>query len=323
MASRPVWTGTISFGMVSIPIRLVPAVRRKNITFNRIDDRTLARMRRREVSELTGEEVPSEHIAKGFDLGGGRYLVVTDDDLAPLAREKSKEIELEAFVPTEDIDPVMFDASYLVLPDKAAKPYALLASAMAGGRRVAVGRFVMRQKEYLAAIRSDGTHLMLSTLVFPDEVVDAGSVEEFDTLELVEVGERELAMAKSLVDALSESFDPTRYVDEYRLSVEAILDRKAVGLAPLPIDAPRERSNVIDLAAALEASLIEAQAARVRHPAGPAVLSVPDLQDDSPHETTIAKNARTAGPAKKAAARKPSATAAEPSSAKARVRKSA
>lgn len=267
MAARPVWTGTISFGMVSIPIRLVPAVRRKGVTFNRIDERTLSRMRRREISEASGEEVPSEHIVKGFDLGGGNYVVVTDDDLAPLAPAKSKEIELESFVPTEDVDPLMFDSSYLVLPDKNVKPYALLASAMAGSDRVAIGRFVMRQKEYLAAIRSDGVHLTLSTLVFPDELVDVATVEEFDALDDVEVGDRELMMAKSLVDALSEAFEPERYVDEYRVAVEAIIERKAAGAAPLELEVPAVKAQVIDLAAALEASLRNAQAARGRHPA--------------------------------------------------------
>jgi DNA end-binding protein Ku len=272
----------------------------------------MARMRRREISEATGEEVPSEHIAKGFDLGGGRYLIVTDDDLAPLARAKSKEIELETFVPTEEIDPVMFDASYLVLPDKTAKPYALLAAAMAGGGRVAIGRFVMRQKEYLAAIRSDGTHLTLSTLVFPDELIDIGSVDEFDTLETVEVGERELSMAKSLVDALSESFEPARYVDEYRLSVEAIIQRKAAGAAPLQIEAPTQKSNVIDLASALEASLLEAQASRVRHPTGRAASSMPNTPSAGPKKRPVAKTAKAAPPAKRVSTKSVPAKAAAP-----------
>ena len=248
--ARPVWTGAISFGMVSIPIRLMPAVSRKNVTFNRIDDRTMARIRRREVSEATGEEVPPEHIVRGFDLGGGNYIVITDDDLSPLAPAKSREIDLDMFVPESDVDPVMFDASYHVIPDKVAKPYALLASAMAGSGRVAIGRFVMRQKEYLAAIRSDGTHLMLSTLVFPDEVIAAESVDEFETLESVELSEKELTMAKSLVEALSDDFDPERYTDDYRMAIESIIDQKAAGRAPLPVEAAAPKAMVIDLACA-------------------------------------------------------------------------
>ena len=150
--------------MVAIPIRLVPAVRKKSISFNQLDDRTMSRIRYRKVSEETGEEVPSEHIVKGYDLGGGSYVLVTDEDLAPLQPTKSKEIDLETFVPESEVNPMMFDASYLVLPDKNVKPYALLADAMAGSGRVGIGRFVMRQKEYLAAIRSDGTHLTLQHL---------------------------------------------------------------------------------------------------------------------------------------------------------------
>lgn len=172
-------------------------MKRKSIAFNQIDDQTMSRMRLRKVSEATGEEVPSEHIVKGHDIGGGNYVLITDDDLAPLAPEKSKEINLETFVPIADVNPLMFDSSYLIVPDKTAKPYALLASAMAGGGRVGIGRFVMRQKEYLAAIRSDGSHLTLSTLVFPDELVAVGSVDGYETLGDVEISSKELAMAKS------------------------------------------------------------------------------------------------------------------------------
>ncbi len=208
--ARPVWTGSISFGMVSIPIRLVPAVRRKSISFNQIDDQTMSRVRYRKVSEATGEEVSSEHIVKGYDMGGESYVLITDDDLAPLQPAKSKEIDLDTFVPEADVNPLMFDSSYIIVPDKNAKPYALLANAMAGSGRVGIGRFVMRQKEYLAAVRSDGTHLTLSTLVFPDELVEVESTDGMETLDEVEITNKELLMAKSLVDALSEDFQPAQ-----------------------------------------------------------------------------------------------------------------
>jgi DNA end-binding protein Ku len=263
---RPVWTGAISFGMVAIPIRLVPAVRKKSISFNQLDDRNMARIRYRKVNEESGEEVPSEHIVKGYDLGGGSYVLVTDDDLAPLQPVKSKEIDLETFVPEADVNPMMFDSSYLVLPDKNAKPYALLADAMAGSGRVGIGRFVMRQKEYLAAIRSDGTHLTLSTLVFPDELVEPASVEEYAELEDVEISDKELKMAQGLVEALSDDFQPGQYTDEYRTGVERIIEEKAAGRTPVFEAEAAPRAAVIDLAAALEASLAEARAAKQRHP---------------------------------------------------------
>jgi len=264
--ARPVWTGSISFGMVAIPIRLVPAVRRKSISFNQLDERSGSRIRYRKVSEATGEEVPPEHIVKGYDLGGSNYVLLTDDDLAPLAPAKSKEIGIESFVPIDDVDPLMFDSSYLVLPDRNAKPYVLLAEAMAGSDRVGIGRFVMRQKEYLAAIRSDGKHLTLSTLVFPDELVKPSSVEEFDELEGVKVSTKELQMAKGLVDALSDEFEAGQYVDEYRKAVEQVIEDKAAGRTIVYEEEPKSTGTVIDLSAALEASLAEARAAKDRHP---------------------------------------------------------
>ncbi len=252
--------------MVNIPIRLIPAVKRKGISFNQLERGTLSRIRYRKVSEATGEEVEAHDIVKGYDLGGDNYVVVDDDDLAPLAPAKSKEIGLETFVPAADISPLMFDSSYIVLPNKTAKPYALLAKALAGSDRVGIGKFVMRQKEYLAVIRSDGEHLTLSTLVFPDEMVGIDSVEEFEELEGIGVSDRELMMARSLVEALSEEFEPTAYVDEYRQAVERIIADKAAGRAITVAEAPARKAAVIDLASALEASLRDAQAARVRHP---------------------------------------------------------
>jgi len=265
--ARPVWTGAISFGMVSIPIRLMPAVKRKSISFNQLDDQTMSRIRYRKVSEATGEEVSQDHIVKAFDMGAENYILVTDDDLAPLAPAKSKEINLETFVPSEEVNPMMFDSSYLVVPDKTAKPYALLATALEGSGRVGIGRFVMRQKEYLAAIRSDGTYLTLSTLVFPDELVDQQSIDGFETLDDVHISDKELLMAKSLVEALSEDFDPDQYQDDYRLAVEKIIEQKAAGKVPVFEAEPEKKATVIDLAAALEASLRDAQAARSGHPA--------------------------------------------------------
>jgi DNA end-binding protein Ku len=302
---RPVWTGSISFGMVAIPIRLVPAVRKKSISFNQLDDRTMSRIRLRKVSEATGDEVPSEHIVKGYNLGGDSYVVITDDDLAPLQPKKSKDIGLDTFVPEADVNPLMFDSAYLVLPDKNAKPYALLAEAMAGSGRVGIGRFVMRQKEYLAAIRSDGTHLTLCTLAFPDELVAPSSLEEFEELEDVEISDKELKMAAGLVEALSDDFQPEQYVDEYRAGVERVIEEKAAGRTPVFEEEAAAPAAVIDLAAALEASLAEARSAKKRHP--------------SATSTSAAKKTR----ASKAAAVKEAEAEEAPKARKTRARKSA
>ncbi|HEY4331280.1 MAG TPA: Ku protein [Ilumatobacteraceae bacterium] len=297
--ARPVWTGAISFGMVSIPIRLMPAVKRKGISFNQLDDQTMSRIRLRKVSEASGEEVPQEHIVKAYDTGAENYVIITDDDLAPLAPAKSKEINLDTFVPIEDVNPLMFDSSYVIVPDKTAKPYVLLANAMAGSGRVGIGKFVMRQKEYLAAVRSDGTYLTLSTMVFPDELVDVETVEGMEALDDVDISEKELGMARSLVEALSEEFEPTQYVDEYRVAVEKIIEQKAAGKVPTVVAEEPKKAMVIDLAAALEASLREARDARTGHPSATSLKAVED------------KAAKKA-PAKKAAAKKPAAAKAAP-----------
>lgn len=294
--ARPVWTGAISFGMVSIPIRLVPAVRKKSISFNQLDDQTMSRIRYRKVSEATGEEVPSEHIVKAFDMGAENYILITDDDLAPLAPAKSKEISLETFVPVDDLDPLMFDASYLIIPDKTPKPYALLATAMAGSGRVGIGRFVMRQKEYLAAVRSDGTYLTLSTLVFPDELVDIATVDGFEALDDVTISDKELLMAKSLVEALSEDFQPSDYRDEYRIAVEDIIEQKAAGKTPVFEDAPAARATVIDLASALEASLRTAKEARAHHPTATGHQALKSVTNK---KTAISKKATATAATKK------------------------
>ena len=294
--ARPVWTGAISFGMVSIPIRLVPAVHKKSISFNQLDDQTMSRIRYRKVSEATGEEVPSEHIVKAFDMGAENYILITDDDLAPLAPAKSKEISLETFVPVDDLDPLMFDASYLIIPDKTPKPYALLATAMAGSGRVGIGRFVMRQKEYLAAVRSDGTYLTLSTLVFPDELVDIATVDGFEALDDVTISDKELLMAKSLVEALSEDFQPSDYRDEYRIAVEDIIEQKAAGKTPVFEDAPAVRATVIDLASALEASLRTAKEARAHHPTATGHQALKSVTNK---KTAISKKATATAATKK------------------------
>jgi DNA end-binding protein Ku len=258
--------------------------------------------------------VPSEKIIKGYDMGGGSYVIITDDDLAPLHPAKSKEINLETFVPEEDVNPLMFDSSYIIVPDKTAKPYALLANAMAGSGRVGVGRFVMRQKEYLAAVRSDGTHLTLSTLVFPDEMVEVESVEGMDALDDVEISNKELLMAKSLVEALSEEFEPGQYQDEYRLGIEKIIEQKAAGKTPVFAEEPQEKAKVIDLASALEASLRSAKEARSSHPSATSIESAPTK-----------RGAATKAAPKKAAAKKPAATTTAKAAApkKAAARKSA
>lgn len=265
---RPVWSGTISFGLVAIPVKLYSAVNSKSIAFNQLDDRTMERIRLKKVSASTGEEVPPEHIVKGYEISDGNYVVVDMDELEPLLPVPTKTIDLEEFVDLDEIDPVFYNSSYVLAPDKITKPYALLARAMEDGGKVAIGRFVMRTKQYLAAIRSVEGRLMMSTMVFADEVVAPQSIPGLEEVEDEVLTEREMTMAISLVESMSGPFEPEKYHDTYREEVLALIERKADGLGLEPVETTAPAANVVDLMAALEASVNAAKAARTRHPAG-------------------------------------------------------
>jgi DNA end-binding protein Ku len=264
--ARPVWSGTISFGMVAIPVRLVSAVRRRSVSFNQLDAETMSRIRYRKISEATGEEVPPDRIVRAANLGGDNYVVVTEDELAALAPERSREIVIESFVPAGEIDPMMYDSSFHVTPDALIKPYALLASVLEGSNRLGIGRFVMRQREHLAAIRSVDGKLRLSTMVFADELVSPDELDEFDALEQVQLSQPELDMARTLLEAMSDAFHPERYADEYRAAVDTLIEDKAAGQTPVRPAKSDQGPQVVDLAEALEASLNAAQTAKGRHP---------------------------------------------------------
>lgn len=273
---RPVWTGTISFGLVAIPIKLFHAVSKKSVSFNQLDDRTMTRIKLKKVSADSGDEVPDEHIVKGYEISKGRYVVVDPDELEPFIPSATKSIDLEEFVDLDEIDPVYFDSSYIVAPDRTPKPYALLARAMEAANKVAIGRFVMRNKQYVAALRAVDGALLMSTMVFADEVVPVGSIDELQTVHDVDVSDKEVRMAEALVASLSAEFEPSKFRDEYREQVLDLIERKAAGEefeAPAPAAAA---PAVVDLMAALEASVKAAKEARKRHPAGgPEVLEAP------------------------------------------------
>jgi DNA end-binding protein Ku len=267
---RAIWSGAVSFGLVNIPIKLYGAVSRKTVSFNQLDSRSGARIRYKKVSAADGEEVPSEAIVKGYELSNGSYVTVGDDELASLDPEASRTIDIEEFVDLADIDPLFYDAAYFVAPDKATtKPYALLTQAMEESGKVGIARFVMRSKQYLCAIRPKDGALVLSTMVYADEVNDPTEIPEIADLEDVELTKKELDMARQLIASLSADFDADKFEDTYRNQVLDLIQRKAAG--DTEIVAPPEvmsEDKVVDLMAALEASVKEAKAARGRHPAG-------------------------------------------------------
>lgn len=265
---RATWSGAISFGLVNIPIKLYTATSRQTVRFNQIDVRSGSRIRQKRVSEADGSEVSPEDIAKGYELASGRYVIVSEDELAALDPEASRTIDLVEFVDQASIDPIHYDASYYLAPDQATvKPYALLLRAMTDSGKVGIARFVMRGKEYLCAIRPQGDKLVLNTMLYADEIRGADEITELDGLEDVELSSKEVAMASQLIESLDADFDPSEFHDTYREKVLDLIERKASGEeSVVETPSPVEAETVIDLMAALEASVAEAKRSRGRHP---------------------------------------------------------
>ncbi len=264
--ARPVWSGTISFGLVAIPIKLYNAVRRQSVSFNQLDERNMARIRYRKVNAETEEEVSDAHIVKGYEVSKGRYVVVDPDELEPFMPVATKSVDLEEFVDLSEIDPVYFDQAFHLAPDGPPKPYVLLARAMEASGKVAIGRFVMRNKQHTAAIRAEDGRLVMSLLAYADEVVDHSEISELQGLDDVEVSAKEITMAESLVESLAADFEPAKYHDEYREQVMALIRMKADGEEFEMPEVAAEKPKVIDIMAALEASVKAAKDARSRHP---------------------------------------------------------
>jgi DNA end-binding protein Ku len=304
---RAIWSGSISFGLVNIPIKLYTAVSRKSVSFNQIDARTGARVKYQRVSAADGSEVPYDQIVKGYELSSGHYVTVTDEELASLDPEASRTIDIEEFVDLAGIDPLFYDAAYYVAPDKATvKPYALLVRAMEESGKVAIARFVMRTKQYLAALRPQDGKLVLSTMVYADEVVEPADIGEIAALDSVELSDRELAMARQLVESLSDEFQPEKYRDTHRDQVLELIERKAAGEEVVEMAPAAEAPKVVDLMAALEASVAAAKEARKRHPTSRASGAARDGEaaedEEAPAKKAGAKKAAKAAPAAAATA---------------------
>jgi DNA end-binding protein Ku len=266
---RAVWSGSISFGLVNIPIKLFNSVSRKGVSFNQIDSRTGSRIKMQRVSAADGTEVPYEAIVKGYELSPDRYVLIEPEELDALDPEATHTIDIEEFISLDEIDPIFYDAAYYVAPVKGTeKPYALLVRAMEQENKVAIARFVMRTKQYLAALRPKDGKLLISTMVYADEIIPAEEISDLDGVDAIEVSDRELAMAKQLIDSLTSEFAPDRFRDEYRDKVLELIEQKAAGVETI-VEAPAavEETKVVDLLAALEASVKDARAARKRHPA--------------------------------------------------------
>jgi DNA end-binding protein Ku len=259
--ARAIWSGAISFGLVTVPVKLFSATDSKSISFNQFQEGTGQRIRYKRVAEESGEEVPYSEIVKGYEVEKGRFVIVTPEELAAVEPTQSRTITIEDFVDLDDIDPIYFDKTYYLGPATdvgAEKPYALLHRALSETRKVAVAKFVMRTKEYLAVIRPIGELLGIETMYFPDEVRGVADVE--NTPVEVDITDRELGIAQQLVESMSSAWEPDRYHDTYRERVLELVEAKARG-EDVVVEPEAAPAPVGDLMAALEASV---KAARER-----------------------------------------------------------
>jgi DNA end-binding protein Ku len=256
---RSIWRGAISFGLVNVPVKLYSAVSKKTVRFNQLHDEDGQRIQMKRVCSADGEEVPFEHIVKGYEISPDRYVVITPEELDALDPAKTRTIDIEDFVDLDEIDPLFYEHPYYLVPDTgASKAYKLLLSALEQTNKVAIARVVIRSKEYLTAIRPANGVLTMETMLFSDELVPVDSLDELPD-EDVNATEREVKMARQLIESLAAEFEPTKYKDEYRERVLELIEAKAEGQEIAMPEAPEEPTAVPDLMAALEASLAEAK----------------------------------------------------------------
>ena len=249
----------MSFGLVNVPVKLLSATSSKDVRFHQLHDADGGRIQQKRVCSVDGEEVDYDHIVKGYDLGGGRYVLIEPEELASIDVAATRTIDIEEFVDLADIDPMYFERSYYLVPDgRAEKPYALLVETMTRTGKVAIGRFVLRTKQYLATLRARDGVLVLATMLFDDEVIAPSELEVPTALD-TEPSDKEVKMATQLVESLSAPFDPSKYTDDYREKVLALIEAKADGEIITQPEAPAATAPVVDLMAALEASLAAAR----------------------------------------------------------------
>jgi DNA end-binding protein Ku len=312
---QTVWKGTISFGLVSIPVRLSTATEERNISFRQVRASDGARVRYRRVAETDGAEVAYADIAKGYELPDGEVVVLTDDDLADLPVVSSKIVDVHSFVPMDQVDPTALSRAYYAEPTADPKPYVLLRDALERSGRVAVVKVSLRNRERLAVLRPRDGVLVLQTMLWPDEV----RRPEFRFLdEGVDVRAQEMAMAESYIETLSGDFDPEAYVDDYRRTLEEVVQAKIEGKEVTPAPAAPEGGTVVDLMEALRQSVAEAR--RQRGEEEPESAPSRGRKKAAAKRSAATKSTSSSRSTKKAAAKK---TTAAKKGASSRTRRSA
>jgi DNA end-binding protein Ku len=308
---RSIWKGAISFGLVTIPVKLYSATEEKDVSFHQVHRDDGGRIRYKRVCQIDGDEVPYSDIAKGYELSSGEVVVLTDEDFADLPLTTSRTIDVLEFVPLEQVDPIYFAKSYYLEPDAAgAKPYVLLREALETSGRVALVKVALRQRESLATLRVRDGVFVLEMMLWPDEVREA----EFGFLDDdIDVRQQELTMAQSLIDTLSGDFHPEQYSDNYREALQALIEAKVEGREVVqPAEPAGDTGTVVDLMAALRASVEAAKQGR----GGSAA-------DNSAPARTPSKAATGKGAAKKSAAKSTSAKSTVAKKAKPATKKAA
>ncbi|MCV7437398.1 Ku protein [Mycobacterium seoulense] len=300
---RSIWKGSIAFGLVNVPVKVYSATQDHDIKFHQVHAKDNGRIRYQRVCEVDGEVVEYRDIARAFESDDGQMVIITDDDIATLPEERSREIEVLEFVPAEEVDPMLFDRSYFLEPDsKSSKSYVLLAKTLAETDRMAIVHFTLRNKTRLAALRvkdfGKRDVMMVHTLLWPDEIRDP----DFPVLDKeVEIKPAELKMAGQVVESMAEDFNPDRYHDTYQEQLQELIDAKLEGgeaftteEQPKELD---ETEDVSDLLAKLEASV------KARSGDGKAPAKKAPAKKTAAKKTTAKKAPAKKAPAKKAASR--------------------
>jgi DNA end-binding protein Ku len=292
---RAIWKGAVSFGLVSIAVKLYSATEEKDIRFHQVHRTDGGRIKYQRTCSIDGEVVSYDDIAKGYDIGGGEMVILTDEDFADLPLTTSRAIDVLEFVPADQIDPLLFAKAYYLEPEgQAAKPYVLLRDALQDADRVAIVKIALRQREQLATLRVHEGVLVLNTMLWPDEVrtPDFGFLDEE-----IETRPAELAMASSLIDSMAGSFKADEFTDNYRAALQEVIDAKVEGREIVqPEEAEEAPAAAIDLMAALKASVERAKKARGEETAASAPAA------SAPAAKKATKAAKKAAPAKKATA---------------------
>ena len=309
--ARPIWTGSITFGLVSVPVGLYSATHDHEVSFHQFEKGTADRIRLRRVNERTGKDVEYDDIVKGTDVGGGELVMLDQEELDSVAPGRSRSLEIHQFVDLDQIDPVFYQKTYYLAPgsDETMKTYALLRDAMRDANRAAVGTLVMRGKEYLAAIRPDGDLLVLQTMYFADEVRDPKA--ELDRVPGPSKAKpAELSMAAQLIDSMSGEWKPSEYRDTFTDRINELIEAKKAGREVTVAEAAPEPTNVTDLLEVLRRSV---EAAKSRQsgsaPAKKTAAKKTATKKTAAHKAAAKKTATgtTKGPAKKASEKKAAA----------------